>query len=316
MQTGRNTGAIRSLRMLPVLGTRIGLLSLSIYSLAVSSNAGAQQLAPNPNSGVVDETSGPIINAGSFENSSAGIIYFGSGVTLSNLAGASLQNLGQLWGYSGSTLINQESGSVTNSQGASIYALGNFNNYGSISNSGTIRPYIAMSMDDGVKLIVDANAHADVAPFAWGAALAAYPYFGRVTEFTGRLIAIQGDCSVAEIHRRISEVYGDREVTKRATQAVLQTQANWGAIARVQKGKRLVRLAARGLTDQRAVAWLIEAALHYQGKAMPLATLKSAAVLYPFVLDQPLAYVITNSSALELRSEGPSQQFVALHAAI
>lgn len=168
----------------------------------------------------------------------------------------------------------------------------------------------------GVRLFAGAKAPADVAPFAWGAALAAYPYFGRVAEFTGRLTSIQGDCSVAEVHRRMSEVYGDREVTKRATQAVLQTQANWGAVARVEKGKRLVRLAARGLTDQRTVAWLIEAALRYQGKAMALATLQSTAVLYPFLLRQPLAYVVANSEALELRSEGPSQQFVALHAAI
>ena len=168
----------------------------------------------------------------------------------------------------------------------------------------------------GVRLFAGASTPADVAPFAWGAALAAYPYFGRVAEFTGRLTSIQGDCSVAEVHRRMSEVYGDREVTKRATQAVLQTQANWGAVARVEKGKRLVRLAARGLTDQRTVAWLIEAALRYQGKAMALATLQSTAVLYPFLLDLPLAFVISNSEALELRSEGPSQQFVALHAAI
>ncbi len=168
----------------------------------------------------------------------------------------------------------------------------------------------------GVRLFAGANAPADVAPFAWGASLAAYPYFGRVAEFTGRLTSIQGDCSVAEVHRRMSEVYGDREVTKRATQAVLQTQANWGAVARVEKGKRLVRLSARGLTDQRTVAWLIEAALRYQGKAMALATLQSTAVLYPFLLDLPLAFVISNSEALELRSEGPSQQFVALHAAI
>ena len=87
----------------------------------------------------------------------------------------------------------------------------------------------------GVGLFAGARTPADVAPFAWGAALAAYPYFGRVAEFTGRLTSIQGDCSVAEVHRRMSEVYGDREVTKRATQAVLQTQANWGAVmARVE----------------------------------------------------------------------------------
>ena len=167
-------------------------------------------------------------------------------------------------------------------------------------------------IDRGVRLFASTNTPAEVATFAWGAALVAYPYFGRVAEFTGRLTSIQGDCSVAEIHRRMSEVYGDREVTRRATQAVLQTQANWGAIARVAKGKRLVRLAARGLSDQRTMVWLVEAALRYQGKAMALATLRSTAVLHPFLLDQPLAYVIAKSDALELRSEGSSQQFVAL----
>ncbi len=178
------------------------------------------------------------------------------------------------------------------------------------------RADLADFIDRGVRLFAGAKTPADVAPFAWGAALAAYPYFGRVAEFTGRLTSIQGDCSVAEIHRRMSEVYGDREVTKRATQAVLQTQANWGAIARVDKGKRLVRTGAWRQTDQKAVAWLIEAALRYQGKAMSLATLQATAVLYPFLLDQPLAYVVSRSESLELRSEGQSQQFVGLHAVI
>jgi hypothetical protein len=40
----------------------------------------------------------------------------------------------------------------------------------------------------------------------------------------------------------------------------------------------------------------------------------STAALYPFTFDLPLAYVIANCDALELRSEGPSQQFVALQA--
>ena len=170
-------------------------------------------------------------------------------------------------------------------------------------------------IDRGVSLFADAKTPADVAPFAWGAALASYPYFGRVAEITGRLTSIQGDCSVVEIHRRISEFYGDREVTKRATQAVLQTQANWGAIERVEKGKRLVRLASRVVTDEKAVAWLIEAALRYLGKAMALTTVQSTAVLYPFTLNQPIAYVISRSETLKLRSDGSSQQYVALQVA-
>ena len=111
------------------------------------------------------------------------------------------------------------------------------------------RADLADFIDRGSKIFTVGSTSEDVAPFAWGAAIATYPYFGRVAEFTGRLTSIQGDCSAAEVHRRISETYGDREITKRATQAVLQTQSNWGAFARVDKGKRLIRLPARMLND-------------------------------------------------------------------
>ena len=154
----------------------------------------------------------------------------------------------------------------------------------------------------------------DVSAFAWGMAIATYPFFGKVAEFVGRLSALQGDCSAAEVHRRMSEIYGEREGTYRMTNMVLQSQASWGAIERVEKGRRLIRLAGKSLSDQETVSWLIEAALRYQGRAMALATLQSTAVLYPFLFDQSLAYVVSRSAALELRVDGSSEQFVALQA--
>jgi hypothetical protein len=45
----------------------------------------------------------------------------------------------------------------------------------------------------------------------------------------GRLSAIQGDCASAEVHRRMSETYGEREGTRRMTNMVIQSQASWGA---------------------------------------------------------------------------------------
>lgn len=178
------------------------------------------------------------------------------------------------------------------------------------------RAELADFIDRGVTIFKGTEDTGEFAAFAWGAAIATYPYFGKVAEYTGRLTSIQGDCAVSEIHRRISEVYGDREVTKRATQAVIQTQANWGAIERVEKGKRLVRLKARRLANDKMVAWLVESALHYQQKAISLATLQSLAVIYPFLLDQPLGYVMSNSLTMELRSEGPSNQFVSLRSSL
>lgn len=152
--------------------------------------------------------------------------------------------------------------------------------------------------------------------FAWGAAIATYPFFGKVAELVGRLTALQGDCSTAEIHRRMSEIYGDREVTKRATQATIQTQANWGAVQRTVEGKRVIRLPQTSIDNDELTAWLIEAAVRYAGKPVSVPSLQSLPVLFPFNLTRPLAYVVSNSPNLDLRSEGPSNQFVALRCAI
>jgi hypothetical protein len=89
--------------------------------------------------------------------------------------------------------------------------------------------------------IFKANPGVSVAALAWGMAIATYPFFGRVAELVGRLSALQGDCSSAEVHRRMSEIYGEREGIYRMSNMVLQSQAGWGAIERVEKGKRLVR---------------------------------------------------------------------------
>lgn len=167
-------------------------------------------------------------------------------------------------------------------------------------------------IDRGVGIFSRNDDLTSTAVFAWGAAIASYPYFGKVAEFTGRLTALQGDCSVSEVHRRMSEVYGDREVTKRATQAVIQTQANWGAIERVENGKRLNRLPQRKITDEKVITWLVEAALRYTGKAMPVTSLPSLAVIYPFQIDLSLPYVLSKSDVIELRAEGPSNQFAGL----
>ncbi len=167
-------------------------------------------------------------------------------------------------------------------------------------------------VDRGRELVQDYSRADSVVAFAWGVAIATYPFFGRIAEIVGRLTSLHGDCSSLEIHRRMGEVYGDREVTKRATQAVLQTQAGWGTVERVQKGKRVIRLAPLMLDSDQRTAWLIESALRYSGKPVSVSSLHSLPVLFPFTLSPSLAYLVSNSANLELRSEGPSHQIVSL----
>lgn len=173
------------------------------------------------------------------------------------------------------------------------------------------RTELACYADRGIE-IYKADLTVPVAALSWGMAIAMYPFYGKVAELVGRLSALQGDCASAEVHRRMSEIYGEREGTYRMTNMVLQTQSDWGAIERVEKGKRLVRRSSITMRNEQAVAWLIEGALRYVGRAMPLTTLQSQAVLYPFTFGSTLSYVLSKSPDLEMRSEGGGNQFVAL----
>jgi hypothetical protein len=175
------------------------------------------------------------------------------------------------------------------------------------------RPELVAFANRGVE-IFKTNPDISISALTWGMAIATYPFFGKVAELVGRLSAIQGDCTSAEVHRRMSEIYGEREGTYRMTNMVLQSQASWRAIERMDKGKRLVRLVPMTLANDQLIVWLVEAAIRYTGKAVSIPTLQSLAVFYPFLFEQPLTYILSNCPELELRSEDSNNQFVALRA--
>jgi hypothetical protein len=87
-------------------------------------------------------------------------------------------------------------------------------------------------------------------------------------------------------------------------------------VERVEKGKRVIRLAPTVVEDDELTAWLIEAALRYAGKPLAISGLTSQPVLFPFKLTRSLAYLVSNSEHFIVRTEGPANQLVALRGAI
>ena len=97
---------------------------------------------------------------------------------------------------------------------------------------------------------------------------------------------------------------------------MLQSQESWLALTRDETAKRVLKLQPVVIDDDELTAWTIEAAVRYAGKPVSVPSLQSLPVLFPFTLTRPLAYVVSNSANLILRSEGPSNQFVALRSTI
>lgn len=170
-------------------------------------------------------------------------------------------------------------------------------------------------VDRGVALH-QSTPEATAAVLTWGVALVTYPFFGKTTESVGRLSALQGDCSSLEIHRRMSETHGERETVRRSASRVMQSLASWGFIDRTDNGKRIVCLPKVTIEDDALTVWLLEAAMRYSGKPIPVARLASLPVLFPFNLTRPMAYLVSNSPELLIVSEGPSNQFASLRDAV
>lgn len=152
----------------------------------------------------------------------------------------------------------------------------------------------------------------NILPLSWGNSIVAYSFFGKTAEITGRLIMLQGDCSIKEIQRRMAEQYGERNGIERSVSRVLQSQSAWKVLGRDEENKRVIKMPAVAINDEKLIAWLVEAAARYIGKPIPLASLQSLPVLYPFTLTGSLSLAVSNSEGLELRTEGVNNQFVAL----
>lgn len=172
-------------------------------------------------------------------------------------------------------------------------------------------PELVSFADRGVRIYWDAP-ESSVSALTWGMALACYPFFGRVAEIVGRLTALQGECTSAEVHRRMAEVYGEREGTRRMTNMVLQSQADWGAIDRPNKGKQIVRKSPIDLEGSPVVSWLVEACLRHAGRALSVATIEANPLLFPFRLGGSLSYILSGCETLDIRVDSAGNQVVTI----
>ena len=170
-------------------------------------------------------------------------------------------------------------------------------------------PALVEFADRGVTIYREAP-DTPIAALTWGMALATYPFFGRVAEIVGRLTALHGDCASAEVHRRMAEIFGEREGTRRMTNMVLQSHVNWGAIERIDKGKRIVRKRQINLDASPAAAWLTEACVRCSGRSLPVAGIGSNPLIYPFSLGVSISYLLSQCHYLEFRVDSAGNQVV------
>ncbi|MFO1079320.1 MAG: hypothetical protein U1E23_01650 [Reyranellaceae bacterium] len=112
----------------------------------------------------------------------------------------------------------------------------------------------------------------------------------------------------------MAEIFGEREGTRRMTNMILQSQADWGAILRTSGGRQIHRNKLTRLEQAHLPAWLAEACLRYAGRTLSIGGLEKNPVLFPFDLGDSLAFVLSRSDNIEMAADGSGHQVVRLAA--
>mgnify|MGYP003585565128 FL=1 len=147
----------------------------------------------------------------------------------------------------------------------------------------------------------------------WTMILAAYPFFLDVAAQTGKLLSLNGDCTFAQIHRRMMDRWGERSTLTRAVQRVLRSMVGWGALQEGASAGDYQPLPQRLPVAEATTALLLEGLLQAEGHGLALDSLTGHPALFPFDLHlNPLA--LRRQSRLRVHRQGDQRDWVEISA--
>ncbi len=101
----------------------------------------------------------------------------------------------------------------------------------------------------------------------WGMISAAYPFWFNVARQTGRLLALQGQATHAQVINRLKEQYGDRQTVSRCARYIIRSFVDWGVLKdSVDKGC-YEKSAPVSVSDCDLAILIFESALHANSEA-------------------------------------------------
>jgi hypothetical protein len=145
----------------------------------------------------------------------------------------------------------------------------------------------------------------------WAMAMAGYRFFGDVASTSGRLLQLQGDLNLDQVTRRLREAWGERSTMNRATQRVVRSMVQWGALADTQAKGVYIRIPQQISIKGKLSEILIESLLIHEGKALPIDQALRHPALFPFDLDLAPGS-LRQSPRFEVHRQGLDEDVVGL----
>ena len=178
------------------------------------------------------------------------------------------------------------------------------------------RPVVPLR-DEALAIVTRADT-SDLRALHWGMCLTTYPFFRDVAAIIGRLLSLQGSVALDMVSRRIVERHGARSTVLRASQRVVRSMVDWGALSETRRpgvfrgGRPIEVHTGGGRHDEWAGGWLLEAALLGSGRqSMRLGSLARHPMLFPFQSGVTARDAMARKR-LELFCEGAGEEVVGL----
>ena len=145
----------------------------------------------------------------------------------------------------------------------------------------------------------------------WSMCMATYPFFWDVASTIGRLIAIQDEASLADVRRRLTEQWGDRDITRRASQRIIRSFVAWGVLRDARQRGVYLPSTSRIEVSGASAELVIEALLLGIGRPFPASQALSHPALFPFRIDVSSAE-LASSPRFVLERQGIDTEMLRL----
>jgi len=166
-------------------------------------------------------------------------------------------------------------------------------------------PELVPLREDGLKLLASlpSRCHAAV---HWGMIMAAYPFWGVVAAYVGRLLALQEVISSGQVQRRVREQYGERETAARRARYVLRSFIDWGVLQDGLRAGEYKQGHVLSIDHLELVVWLIEALLHFSPEgSVTFREVLTFPGLFPFRIHRmPSGQELASSGRIEVVRHG------------
>jgi len=146
----------------------------------------------------------------------------------------------------------------------------------------------------------------------WGLCLLAFELFKDVSNIIGKLFKINDEVTLAQVHHRIIESWGDRTTLVYAVRRILRSMVNWGVLQDTEKQGFYKPAEKQHLEAKALKLWLLECYLTCnEQKSVSMQSLNEAPALFPFAVDINLGDLMA-SDRYEVNRQGLDVDIVEL----